>query len=71
MDKKTRIPAQRENLFHIIEELDGKYIERVTCTSYEEAEEIIKIVGGNFLIVSSSELDDFLYLPNDDSEINF
>ena len=58
-------------MFHIIEEVDGKYIDRVTCTSYEEAEEIVKAVGGHFLIVSASEVDGYLYLQNDDTEYDF
>ena len=57
-------------LFHIVEEQDGKYINRVTCSSYEEAEEIIKLVPGNFIIASASEIDDYLYLQNDDSEFD-
>lgn len=71
MDRKSKSSSNREKLFHIIEEQDGKYYDRVTCKSYEEAEEITKIVVGNFIIVSSSEVDDYLYLENDGSEFDF
>ncbi len=71
MDRKSKSSSHCEKLFHIIEELDGKYYDRVTCTSYKEAEEIIEIVGGNFIIVSSSEVDDYLYMENDGPEFDF
>lgn len=71
MDKTSRNSFHQEKHFHIIEMQDGKYFDRVTCASYEEAEEMIKVVGGNFIIVSSSEIDDFLYMQNEDSEFDF
>lgn len=70
MDRKKKTSLDSSKLFHIVEEQDGKYINRVTCSSYEEAEEIIKLVPGNFIIVSSSEIDDYLYLQNDDSDFD-
>ena len=71
MDRKSKTSSQSEKLFHIIEEQDGKYYDRVACATYEEAEEIINAVGGHFLIVASSEVDDYLYLENDGSEFDF
>jgi len=64
MDRKSKSPSQSVKLFHIIEEHDGRYYDRVTCATYKEAEEIVKAVGGHFLIVSSSEVDDYLYLED-------
>ncbi len=71
MDRKSKSPLDSNQLFHIVEEQDGKYIDRVTCASYEEAEEIVKVVGGNFIIVSSSEIDDYLYMQNDGEDFDF
>ena len=71
MDRKSKTSSQSEKLFHIIEEQDGKYYDRVACTTYEEAEEIVNLVGGHFLIVPSSEVDDYLYMENDGSEFDF
>ncbi|MCF6271488.1 MAG: hypothetical protein L3J41_17395 [Melioribacteraceae bacterium] len=47
---------------YIIEEVDEKYVNCVICTSYKEAEKIVKAAGGNFTIVSSYENDDYFYL---------
>ena len=71
MDRKFKKSINDEKLYHIIEEQDGKYYDRVACSSYEEAEEIVKAVGGHFLIVTSSEVEDYLYMQNGDTEIDF
>ena len=71
MDRKSKSSSHVEKLFHIIEEQDGKYFDRVACDTYEEAEEIVKAVGGHFLIVSSSEVDDYLEIQNDDTQYDF
>ena len=71
MDRKSKTPPNREKLFHILEEQDGKYYDRVSCATYEEAEEIVKAVGGHFLIVAASEVDDYLFSQNDGSELDF
>lgn len=47
--------------YHILEEDDeGNYLPRLSFRSYEEAFEFTKFVPGNLIIVSKSELDDFL-----------
>ena len=71
MDRKSKTSSQSEKLFHIIEVQDGKYYDRVTCASYEEAEEIVNAVGGHFLIVDSSEIDDYLDMQNDETQYDF
>ena len=71
MDRKSKKSINDGKLFHIIEEHDGKYYDRVACNSYEEAEEIVKAVGGHFLIVTSSEVDDYLYMQNGDTEHDY
>ena len=71
MDRKRRTPINLEETYHIIEEQGGKYFDRVTCATYEEAEEIVMAAGGNFIIISSSEVDDYLYVQNDGTEFNF
>ena len=48
-------------LVHILEERDGEYFDRVVCSSYAEAEEILREVGGNFLIVEASEVNDYIH----------
>ena len=71
MDRKSKSKSHSVKLFHIIEEHDGKYYDRVACATYEEAEEIVKAVGGHFLIVSSSEVEDYIDMQNDDTQYDF
>ncbi len=68
MDRKSKSSSHSEKLFHIIEEHDGRYYDRVSCATYEEAEEIVKAVGGHFLIVTSSEVEDYLEIQNGDTQ---
>ena len=71
MDGTYKNHSRSENFFHILEERDGEYFDRVVCKSYEEAEEIIKEVGRNFIIVPASEVDDYLFTQNNNNEFNF
>jgi hypothetical protein len=71
VDRTFNTPSHSGKFFHILEERDGEYFDRVVCTSYEEAEEIIKEVGRNFIIVPASEVDDYLDTQNDDTDYEF
>lgn len=55
-------------IYHILEERDGEYFDRVSCATYEEAEEIVQQVKGNFLIVPASEVDDYLDFTNENDD---
>jgi hypothetical protein len=61
----TKISEQ----YHIIEERDGKYFDRVVCNLHNKAIEILKQVGGSFLIVATSEVENYLFTQknSDDS----
>lgn len=46
--------------FHVIDEADGEFKPQVSFDSIEEAIEFIKFAPGNYIIVTTADLEDFI-----------
>ena len=47
-------------IYHVVEEKDGVYNDRLAFQTYEEALEFIRFIRGRFIILNENELDDFI-----------
>jgi len=52
--------SEKKDLYHVVEEKDGVYNDRLVFQTYEEALEFIRFIRGRFIILNENELDDFI-----------
>lgn len=57
-----------KDLYHIVEEKDGVYNDRLVFQTYEEALEFIRFIRGRFIILKENELDD--YITDEETQID-